>query len=593
LTCAGVTGGLVCGIAGVVGSTEENIIKDMTAALYHRGPDSSGFFSDRDIHLGMRRLSIIDLVSGDQPIFNSDRSKSIIFNGEIYNYKLLRNELISKGDGFATSSDTEVILKLYERYGTECLNKLRGMFAFAIWDADSLVIARDRLGIKPLYYYLTEDRKKFAFASEIKALLRCEFISAAIDEQALIDRMVMGYIIGDGTYFKGIRCLMPGHYLKVSRRAEEIELEQKAYYELEVEADEGMSFEQAKARLGEMIGDSVCSHLVADVEVGLTLSGGVDSSILALVMKQFYPSTIHTFSIGDNGKTSDIEQARVMADYIGSDHSENVLEFDDYLSQIPRYVWAEEQPPTLFGLPSFCLFSIVSRKLKVCLNGEGADELFGGYSTYLDRTKTIASARAGLSKVRELGLAPRNEVTEVVDYVTSAPSYEEYLKRFFLIGLKDQLVRHHLDLVDKYAMASGLEVRVPFLDNEFVDFVTKIPVSYRVNRDLGVGKYILKRAGLDMFGEVMIDVILRRKYGFPSAGYYYLSKLDRICEESLSDDYVSSHELGRCFTSKRELLLFDLFRLLFVEHRAAVPDGFDLLDFLRQKAKSRSVTFAT
>ncbi|MCA1568641.1 MAG: asparagine synthase (glutamine-hydrolyzing) [Acidobacteria bacterium] len=582
----------MCGIAGVVGSTDHRLISDMTDALWHRGPDSSGFFCRGQLQLGMRRLNIIDLRTGDQPIFNEARDKCIIFNGEIYNYKLLRDDLRQQGASFATNSDTEVILRLYEQGGAARLPELRGMFAFAIADGNTLLLARDRLGIKPLYYYHSPDGKLFAFASEIKALLRCPFISPTLDEQAVADRTVMGYIIGDGTYFEGIKCLPPGHYMTVSMEGEKVSIRQQPYYQVEVEPDPSLMYEPAKERLKELIAEAVESHLIADVEVGLTLSGGVDSSVLGLMMKRFYPSSINTFSVGDNDKTPDIELSRVIAGRIGSTHSETILDFDDYLKDITRCVWAEEQITSLLGLPSFCLFKVVGSRVKVCLNGEGADELFGGYSMYMDRLRTVGWAQNNLSKLKEAGIAVRSEVTEVVDFLASARSYEEYLKRLFLVDIKDQIVQRHLNLVDKYAMASSLEVRVPFLDNEFVDFVTRIPVNYKVRKDFGIGKYILKRAALEMFGDVMIDVVLRRKEGFPSAGYQYLSRFDKMCEASLPDSYLKDHELGRCFNSKRELLLFDLFRLIFIEHRGAIPEGFDLLEFIKEKSGTREMAYA-
>lgn len=582
----------MCGIAGVVGSADERLISAMTAALWHRGPDSSGLFRRGPLQLGMRRLNIIDLRTGDQPIFNEARDKCIVFNGEIYNYKLLRDDLCRRGATFATNSDTEVILRLYEQGGAARLPELRGMFAFAIADGETLLLARDRLGIKPLYYYHSPDGKLFAFASEIKALLRCPFISPVLDEQAVADRMVMGYLVGDGTYFEGIKCLPPGHYMTVGMEGERVTVRRQAYHQADAEPDPSLTFERAKEHLKELIAEAVESHLVADVEVGLTLSGGVDSSVLGLTMRRFYTSAINTFSVGDNDKTPDIELARVVAGRIGSAHSETVLSFDDYLKDIPRCVWAEEQITSLLGLPSFCLFKIVGSRVKVCLNGEGADELFGGYSMYIDRRRTVNWAKDNLARLKEVGLTPRDEVAEVVDLLSSARTHEEYLTRLFQLDIKDQLVQRHLNLVDKYAMASSLEVRVPFLDNEFVDFASRIPVVYRVRKDFGVGKYILKRAALEMFGDVMIDVVLRRKEGFPSAGYQHLSRFDRMCEASLPDSYLENHEFGRCFNSKRELLLFDLFHLIFVEHRGATPDGFDLMEFMKMKSGGRELAYA-
>jgi len=582
----------MCGIAGIIGSKDEEPIRKMISSLYHRGPDDYGYFDHQDIHLGITRLSIIDLVCGHQPIFNLARDKCIVFNGEIYNYRELRTELLNSGCHFTTNSDTEVILQLYEQYGLGSLQMLRGMFAFAIYDNDTILIARDRLGIKPLYYYHSDDGRLLAFASEIKALLKCDFITHAVDHQSLIDSLVFGYPVDDKTYFRDIKCLKPGHYLLVKRPGDEMKIDQRPYHHLDVRSDSSITFEEAKEKLIELLNLSISRHLVADVEIGLLLSGGVDSSIMGLIMKNYYPGAIRTYSVGDSDRNSDMTLAGVIARRIGSNHREIIMDFDRYVAAIPRYIWAEERPASLAGLPYSYLLDEIKKDLKVCLDGEGADELFGGYVMYRKRQETINSAVEGLAKIRKLGFAPRDEVSEIVEFVASARDYDEYLERIFLVGLKDQLIRYHLDSVDKLGMASSVELRVPFLDDDLVGYITKIPTAYKVKKDLGVGKYILKRAAYEAFGEIMFDVILRKKQGFPSAGYYYMSKFYQICETNLPEDYLLKHELGYCFKSKQELLLYELFSFLFIQQRGSLPDGFNMLEFIGERAGTRSLAYA-
>jgi asparagine synthase (glutamine-hydrolysing) len=574
----------MCGIAGTFGSSDRGLIREMNQALYHRGPDSEGFFFGDRIQLGMRRLSIIDLASSDQPIFNEKRDKCVVFNGKIYNYKQLQKDLASRGHVFATSTDTEVIIHLYEEYGPRCVEHLRGMFAFAVADGDKLFIARDRLGIKPLYYSFVKEKNLFVFASEIKSLLRCKEVGASLDERAMADRLVMGYIVGDGTYLQAVKTLRPGHHMTVTRGEGGVQVAKEEYYQPRLEPDDSITLDSAMRSVGAAISESVEGHLVADVEVGLTLSGGVDSSILALCMSRLYPERILTFTVGDRERNPDIQLSRSVAAHIKSNHHEELISFEDYLKAIPRSTWIEEQPCSLSVLPCHFLFRGIGSKVKVCLNGEGADELFGGYQLYLNALSTRTHMGNGLARAKELGIIPRDEVASITNAIMSASSFQQYLEAVFPINLTDQLVRHHLDYVDKYSMASSLEVRVPFLDHKLVDFANTLPLRLKVNRDLGIGKYIVKRIALNWFGNGMAHIVLRRKEGFPSASTSYLARFDEICEANLPDAYLKKHELGRWFSTKRELLLFDLFSLIYLQERGTLSDEIDVLDFIRRKS---------
>lgn len=584
----------MCGIAGVMGSRAPSLLGEMTGALRHRGPDSDGFFRSADIELGARRLSIIDLVSGDQPIYNETGDKCIVFNGEIYNYRELRRDLIERGHVFRTAGDTEVILHLYEEYGERCVEHLRGMFAFAVSDGNQLFIARDKLGIKPLYYAHIAERGIFLFASEIKALLRCRELSIAPDTEALVERMIVGYALGERSYFDSIKCLRAGHYMRVSRPAPgSLNIETTGYYAPPVEPDPTLDYDAAETALIERLDESVKSHLVADVEVGLALSGGVDSTLLAMAMKEHYPGRLKTFTVADAAAHPDLKLSRMLAAHIASEHTEVALNFAAYVETIPSYMLAEEQPNSLMGLPFHFLCKAIGRRVKVCLNGEGADELFGGYPQYLSPVKKLSVGRAGLLRAKESGLCVGDSVIAFVEDLSSASDSDEYLEKLFRSNLQDQLTRNHLEPVDKYSMASGLEIRVPYLDDDFVGFAGRLPLAFKVETPLGIGKYILKKALLRSYGNVMADIALRIKIGLPSTGFYHLSRFNKVCQANLPDDYVEKHEWSPLVASgdergwlsrKCEMLLFDLFRFIFIEQRGVLPAEFEVMDFIKEKS---------
>ncbi len=585
----------MCGIACVVGDREPHLIKTMNAALYHRGPDGEGYFSNRDIDLGVRRLSIIDLEQGDQPIYNETRDKCIVFNGEIYNYRELRQNLIAKGHRFTTTTDTEVIIHLYEEYGAQCVEHLRGMYAFAIADGNKLFVARDPHGIKPLYYTFLKERQLFLLASEIKALLKCPALPININREMLCHVAILGHAFGNETYFEGVESLPPGHYMWIERNGTEITTTLKQYYKLSLAENASLSFDEAAGRLCVLLADAVSSHLVADVDIGLTLSGGIDSTLLALEMSQHYADPILSFTISDTPDTPDITQARAISNNINSMHYEVLTGFEDSMASIAECVLAEEQPSTLFGLPLFLLCKRIGQKVKVCVNGEGADELFGGYTDYLERKSKVDRLQAGLAKVTSLDLTPRDELIEYINLLSSAKNDDEYLAGLFPFNLSSQLVHNHLHIVDKYAMASNLEIRVPFLDNALVEFTNSLPIPYKVNVRTGIKKYILKKVAIDSYGEITINAVLRKKVGFPSSGRSFLTNFNEYCDSTLPDNYAEKHEMKFYHTfhgaqgpvtSKRALILYDLFHFIFVEQRGSIPEGFKLDKFIRDKALS-------
>ena len=356
----------------------------MTEKIDHRGPDGEGFFTDGFAALGHKRLSIIDLNAGRQPMYNEDGNSVIVYNGEIYNHASIRPALEHAGHRYASHCDTETILHASEEWGDRSLDRYRGMFAFAIWDRrkQELFCARDRLGIKPFYYFFDGD--VFVFASEIKALLEHPAISARFNEACLPEYLTFGFTSGEDTLFKGIRKLMPGHLLRISIDRFEPEIRQfwavPHFQEQHRELDEQTLIRDARRRLEETIE----LRLMSDVPLGMFLSGGLDSSAIAGVMRRISSGPVKTFSVGyDEAQFSELSYARIVAEKIGTEHYEVLVGMDDFFTALPSLIWHEDEPiawPSSVSL--FFVSRLASEQVKVVLTGEGSDELFAGYGRY-------------------------------------------------------------------------------------------------------------------------------------------------------------------------------------------------------------------
>src|SRR6202522_323834 len=379
----------MCGVAGFAttepGHPSPAVLGRMTDAIRHRGPDDSGSFQDEFASLGHRRLSIVDLALGSQPLCNESRDVWIVFNGEIFNHADLRPGLEQKGHRYATHSDTETIVHAYEQYGPDCVEKLRGMFAFAIWDRRqrTLFCARDRLGKKPFYYYW--DGKLLAFASEIKALFEHPAISPTFNETLLPEYLTFGYCSGEETLFSGIRKLMPGHHLTLRLGDATAAPVIRQYWEIpEPGHVEERSDESWIAECRERLEEAVSTRLMSDVPLGMFLSGGVDSSTIAALIKRMASGPVKTFAVGYRETAySELGYARQVADAIGTDHHEVTIDSEDFFQALPRPIWPEDEPivwPSSVSL--YFVSKLAAEQVKVVLTGEGSDELFGGYERY-------------------------------------------------------------------------------------------------------------------------------------------------------------------------------------------------------------------
>jgi asparagine synthase (glutamine-hydrolysing) len=541
------------------------LVKAMADTIYHRGPDDDGYYISGPVGLGFRRLSIIDLQRGHQPVPNEDETVQIVFNGEIYNYQELRSFLLSKGHIFRTHSDTEVIVHLYEELGPRCLEKLRGMFAFAIWDETTrtLFLARDRVGIKPLYYHLSHTA--LVFASEIKAILADPSIAAEIAPE-LIDRfLTFLYVPGQETLLKGIRKLAPGHYLLV--RDGKVVTEQ--YWDLPVgKLMLRKSLEDTEAELHDLLAETIRMHMIADVPVGVLLSGGVDSTGVLSYAVHGTDKKISSFTVGFSGGQIADERpyARLAAEKFGTEHHEMTISSKDFASFLPQYVWQMEEP--VCEPPAVALYyvsKLARRHVTVLLSGEGGDEAFAGYSNYrnllwLERIKRGLSPLNGVT-ARGLSLADTLfHLPRVAKYVplmrdrfpdyyysrTSNPYrytgnrlgsvYEpkfakgidrehslepvrklqahvqgqNTLDAMLYIDIKTWLPDELLIKADKMTMANSVELRVPLLDHKLLEFAASLPPSYKLKGF--ARKFILKRV---LSEAIPAEIRNRKKAGFP------------------------------------------------------------------------------
>ena len=617
----------MCGIAGFMGQVENraDVIRNMTEVITHRGPDSDGFFTDDNISMGFRRLSIIDLGAGHQPIYNEDKSLVLTFNGEIYNYKDLRKELIAKGHKFYTDTDSEVLVHGFEEWKEDMLPKLRGMFGFAIYNTkdNSLFIARDFFGIKPMHY--TQIGNDFVYASEIKSILEYPKFEKKFNRKALDSYLSFQYAVPPETFFEGVYCLMPGHYLWYK----DGEVETTRYFEARFNPDEEMTEEEAVDRIEKVFENSVNAHKIADVEVGCFLSSGVDSSYV---------------DFGE--KYNEISWAKNLSEKSGVEHHTHLISSEEFWDAVPTVQYHMDQPladPSCIAL--YFVSRLASHYVKVVLSGEGADELFGGYTCYNDPRvfkiyQTIVphcirkAIRAICRKLPDI--KGRDYLIRACDkleerYIGNAFMYDykqkqELLKDPSIATRPQDLTRkyyyrcrkyddvtkmQYLDInmwmvgdillkADRMSMANSLELRVPFLDKEVFKVASSLPTKLRCNKHNT--KYAMRKAAVRHMPEATAE---KEKLGFPvptrvwlrDEKYYNVVKTKfkgKTAEKFFNTDvlvsWLDSHFSGKEDNSRRVWTIYVFlvwYDIYFDEDSEKVEKPVNHLDELKAVAEAR------
>ena len=584
----------MCGFTGFTGNLDnrEETIEKMMNKIIHRGPDSGGIHSDENVTLGFRRLSIIGLENGSQPMYNEDGSIVIVFNGEIYNYEGIKEELIKKGHIFKSEADTEVLVHLYEEKGMDMLQDIRGMFAFVIYDMNKkeLYAVRDFFGIKPFYY--TKINDNLVFGSEIKSFLEYPEFKKEVNLLALENYLSFQYSVLEETFFKGVYKLMPGHYLKYKDN----EITITRYFEPMFEPEK-MKLQDAIKNVDEVLQESIKMHKISDVEVGSFLSSGVDSSYVAATFKGD-----KTFSVGfDYDKYNETNYAKDLSEKIGIENFSKTISTEEYWDTIKKVQYHMDEPladPSAIAL--YFVANLASKHVKVALSGEGADEFFGGYNIYKEPfdisfltvlPKPIRKALGKIAKAIPFSFKGKNlliraskdveerfignanmfskeEREEILKNPTGKYKTTDITKPFYekVNHLDDATKMQYIDLnlwlvgdillkADKMSMANSLEVRVPFLDKEVFKVASKIPSDYKVNKQ--ATKYVFRMAAKEHLDDL---VATKKKLGFPVPIRVWLKEdnfYNKVKEAFLSDaskkyfntdkivSYLDNHKNGK------------------------------------------------
>ena len=604
----------ICGIAipqGVNQDVDAATLVRMRDSLTHRGPDDGGLYIDRAVGLGHRRLSIVDLAGGHQPMSNEDGSVWITYNGEVYNHRDLRPSLEERGHVYQTNCDTETIIHLYEEQGPRAVEQLRGMFAFAIWDQTRrrLVLARDRLGIKPLYYTLSDDGV-ICFASEIKALIEARAVRAELNYDALADYAANRSTSGEETLFRGVKRLLPGHTLVWTDGRIDIE----RYWDVSfAKPSERLTDDQYVDQFSELFRESVKLRLMADVPLGVFLSGGIDSSAIVAVMSEMVAEPIKTFSVAfEEREANELDYARMVARAFGTDHHEIIVSPQQFFDALPSLVYQEDEPIAhSSSIPLYFVSKLASEHVKVVLTGEGSDELLAGYGKYRKTVFNLALGRryhdvmpASMRRAVEraiLKLSGSSLIRRKLSrtFLCRSPEIEDIYfdnfsvfsramqQRLFTVEARDRMTerdpyRTMIDLIgesdsselldqllaadlktylhellmkqDQMSMAASIESRVPFLDHKLVEFAARLPVNMKL-RGLTT-KYILRKS---MAGRLPKEILTRRKMGFPvPLGSWLRGQFSHVV-----DEYVLSSR-----AIERGIFNADFVRELVARHRA-------------------------
>ena len=585
----------MCGIAALTGSFDDALLNSLGTALRHRGPDGGGVFRGEGAALVARRLAILDLPGGEQPLVSDDGRSAIAFNGEIYNVRELKRSLEAEGIRFRSDhSDTELVLRLYETRGLDALSELNGMFAFAILDGRKrkLVAARDRFGIKPLYF--TQAGGRFALASELRTLLRVPGLVRELDRESLSHYLTLRFVPGERSILAGVRRLPPGYLLELDLDTQALDV--RRWYRLRFARDDGPVREEWVARLHESLRNAVARWNLADVPVACSLSGGLDSSAVVALLAEAGVRDLRTYTLGftdeEDSHLNELPLARALATRYGAQHHEVVVDARELLDDLLAMVWSLDEPYG-GGLPSWYVFREIARDVKVAHTGSGGDELFGNYRRFvpfergrLARFRPRDVRRYHMqpsyyfdddekrSLLREPGPPTAQLLQRVFDDSGSRSARDSVL----YLDVATQLPDEFLHMTDRFSMAHSLEARTPFLDHELVELIASIPPALRTSADDPKG--LLRDAVATLLTPAHLDAP-KRGFVFPLARWLR-RELRPLAERLLSDErlesqgifrpgiaerYLAPHVDGRADESERlwPLLMFQLWHLLYVD----------------------------
>lgn len=575
----------MCGICGIYNEKNLRVATDMLESIRHRGPDSFSTTLFGGHSLGECGLNIVSSENDRLPLIDCESNIALLYNGEIYNYREIKKILSEEGHSFESNSDSEVIIPLYKKYGTDFVRHLKGMFAIVIIDENTIILARDRFGIKPLFYTRVGDR--IIFGSEMKALLQHSDVPAELDMNALEELSVFGYVCSEEmTPIRSIRQVPPGSVISFDGE----NIKKHVYYETPKAYYLGgtdIDYESSVSTLRELLYKTIATFQKhGDHDIGIYLSGGLDSSLMAMLSYKYLGRQIDTYTLYDSDDAPDRPYASVVSRAIHANHHEILVSAADCIEELPNFIYHYETVVCggvfdIYGALAFQLLSRhISKRHKVALTGEGADELFGGY--YWVYTHPLGFSDR--IRKRAANLPIESDVTKYVETLFPSPENEDvYRRNLFDLLMKAGLSNYHLWSVDRSCSSFGFEARPPYLFDDIAEFSLSLPIDFKVQGKTAT-KRILRDAAIPYLEEYNLNqIVSREKYGMPAAVGRVSSELESMANDLVPDGYIKNHPYARFITSPMEACMFDLFYYSIIHKRGSFDGSFSIHEFYKER----------